>query len=56
MCYKYNIVLELAKFENSFLALILSNPLQPANPGRRKPTIPYWYPWCLINSAAKNLV
>jgi len=25
MCYKYNIVLELAKFENPFLALILSN-------------------------------
>jgi hypothetical protein len=25
MCYKYNIVLELAKFEKSFLALILGN-------------------------------
>ena len=25
MCYKYNIVLELAKFENPFLALILSS-------------------------------
>jgi hypothetical protein len=24
MCYKYNIVLELAKFENPFLALILN--------------------------------
>lgn len=44
MCYKYNIVLELAKFENSFLALILSNPLPAANRAGGRPTTRYGYP------------